>query len=505
MKKATLFVTLSISFFVVFSQQRIHTYSDPDIGGPGFYTTSLTSAESDGFLLSLISQSSLRRVLVNNKGQSVNLLQQFSFNKNLASDFKYKSVLPEKMQLAYQENNFIGGAYADGRIIEVLQNRKSHIIQFIETRLTSGEIISVDSVISPESERIITSTKEANKLYLLSYIHNSNDLVVYKKEYGKKLEITRFTIAVKDESTKTFLGRNKQFSDIFNKSRFGIYENSLRYPSILTVAANKAYIYHNKIIFCLSDNALKTYLVTVDLDKASNTIQSFAADDSVEKIGKAAISNFLLDSLLIICHAHDKEIHLTFFNTVTQQKIKSLKIDDSNIDRISPEPIKKRGSFLSKKDVSNESFDKFYNTALANELSIAAYAEGTKLFLSFAAPYKQFLTGTDVLNIIGTLAGTYLINASSTYYGFFIASFKDKDAPTYLGFDATLDISNYSFIQQKPNFTVWDKLKAFATENELDIKKCLFFYMNNHYYVGYIYRSTNRFMIFRFKEKETEE
>ena len=186
MKKITLLISLSVCFFVVFSQQRIHTYSDPDIGGPGFYTTSLTSAESDGFLLSLISQSSLRRVLVNNKGQSINLLQQFSFDKNLASDFKYKSALPEKMQLAYQENNFIGGAYANGRIIEVIRNRKSHHIQFIETRLTSGEIISVDSVTSSESERIIANTKEANKLYLLSYIHNSNDLIVYKKEQGKK-------------------------------------------------------------------------------------------------------------------------------------------------------------------------------------------------------------------------------------------------------------------------------------------------------------------------------
>ncbi len=304
--------------------------------------------------------------------------------------------------------------------------------------------------------------------------------------------------------TKSFLRKNKQFSDIFNKSRFGVYENRSRYPSVLTAVENKAYVYENKVIFCLTDYSLGINLVSVDLEQGTYSIHRYDADESATNTGKATISSFLVDSLLITCHAHDKQIHLTFFNTITQKKINSLKIDNSNIDNIIPEPIKKRGSFLSKADVSNESFDKFYNTAVTNELSITGYLEANKLFLSFAAPYKQLLTGIDVLNIIGTLGGTYLLNASSTYYGFFISSFKNADAPTFVGFDATLDISNYFFIQQKPNFTVWDRIKAFAKENELDIKKCLFFYMNNHYYVGYIYKDTNRFMIYRFNEKETE-
>jgi hypothetical protein len=125
--------------------------------------------------------------------------------------------------------------------------------------------------------------------------------------------------------------------------------------------------------------------------------------------------------------------------------------------------------------------------------------------LSFAAPYKQFITATTLLSVVTSVAGTYFINSSPNTYGFMLTAFQSVKAPTFVGFNATLDIKDYSPALQNPNFTVWDKITSFMSTHKLNLENCLFFSLNKYHYLGYLYPLTNRYMVHRFSEKGLEE
>ncbi len=509
MRKAALLILSSLFSFLLFSQQKVFTYSNPDLSASGFYSTSLVSEENDGFLLSLINRWSVKRILINKEGRSVNLLQQFSLHKDSSSDFKYNSILPGNLKTFYQKNSFVGGSYHNRQITEILRNKVSYDFIFLETNLSNGEILAIDTAKSSSSEKIISCIKKENKLYLLSYIESTNNLVVYEKESQKVFSKTILTITIDGFgkiSNSPFAGNIKEFSDIFNKKNFAVYENNLRYPVLFTSIRNKAYIQKNQVIFTVTSNSLDTYLIAINLDKITYTIKSFD-QDSVEtkNPGRATTSSLLIDSLLITCHASEKILHLAIFNTSSQKVINSYKIDKTNISSVSTQPIIKTGSFFSNSDARKENFEKFYKTAAANELSISGYIDQEKLYLSFAAPYKQFINGSTLLSVVTSLAGTYFINSSPNNYGYLLTTFKGVKTPTFVGFDATLDMKDYTFISQNPNFTVWDKITSFITAHKLNLDSCLFFYLNNYYYIGYIFPETDRYMIYRFSEKGIEE
>lgn len=509
MKRSTLLAIFTLCSLLLFSQQRIFTYNHPDLLGSRFYSTSILSEENDGYLLSLVNKWSVKRILVNKEGRSINLLQQFTFLIDSSSAFKYNAILPKNLENIYLKHSFVGGSYSNGRITEILRNKVSYDFVFIETNLSTGEIAYIDTVKSSFSEKIISCQKSDNKLYLLSHIGDTNDLIIYQKESRKAFVKTNLTINVSGfgkVSNKLFAGNINEFSDIFNKKKFAVYENNLRYPAIFTSIQNKAYIHKSQAVFTVNSNTLDTYFIAVNLHNLTYTIKSFNQDSTgLKNLSQATTSSFLIDSLLVTCHASKKKLHLNIFNVLSQKVVNSYKIDKNNISSVSTTPINKTGGFFSKSDVSIEDFEKFYKTAVANELSISGYIDQGKLYLSFAAPFKQFINATGLLSLVTSVAGTYFINSSPNNYGYLLTVFKGVKTSTFVGFEATLDLKSHDFTNQKPNFTVWDKITSFITTHGLDIDKCLFFYLNNYYYIGYVFPQANKFMVHRFSEKGIEE
>ncbi len=509
MKKTALLLSLLLHTLLLFSQQKIFSYSHPGLSEKRFDATSIVDEEKDILLLSLFNNKSVRRILINKQGQSINLLQQFSIVKDPASDFRHNALLSPKAGVVYQKSSFIGGCYTDGKIIEIFRHRFSFEFFIVETNVNTGEMLSIDTVKSSISEKIISCINRNNKLFLMCYVKNTNNLIIYKKESQKPFSRTDLNIDISGFGKildKSYSGKTAEFSDLFNRNGFAIYENNLRYPVLFTTIRNKAYIHKNHVIFLVTNSTLDTYLINVDLDNSTYTIQSFSNETGeTTKSNKATASSLLIDSLLITSYAGDNYLHLNIFNTQSEQLIKSFKINSENISSVSADPIIKAGSFFSKADITHEDFGKFYKTAVANELSLSGYCDQGKLYLSFAAPYKQFITATTVLSVATSIAGTYFINSSPDTYGFLLTAFQSVKAPTFVGFNATLDMKDYNPTSQNPNFTVWEKITSFMSTHKLNLENCLFFTLNNYHYIGYLYSLTDKYIVHRFSEKGLEE
>lgn len=507
MKKVPVMMLAVMCFSTAFTQKKLLSYEYGFSSRDYITTTTIQSKKNNGFLLSVRNRNSIQRILVNETGRSVSLLEQF-FTKDTFSVFKYHSNVSGSIESLYKKCNFIGGAFDNGKITEILRGKLSRSFYFLETDLRTGISVLTDTLDTKDDEKIIACHNYENKTYLLTYIVNSNKLIIHDKEISKKVLRTQLDINLPNlgKIRNTSLSENiNEFSEIFKKNNFAVYENNMRYPVLLTAIRNKAYVQQQKIVFTVSSNKLNTYVITVDMNNHTYSINTFDQDE-IEKdnSGKATTASCLIDSLLITCHAKDRILKLNLFNTSSGKKLKSFEITNENVSALASNEIQKTGGFLSKSDVKNTDFDKFYKTAKANELSMSGYIENGKLYLSFAAPYKQFITGTTLLNVAMTAAGTYFINAAPNSYGYFIYGMSGVQNPTFIGFETTIDLQSTNFVKNTADFTAWDRILSFLETRKLELKHCQFFYMNEHYYIGYPLFDENRVYVYRFNEKQTD-
>ena len=509
MKLAALAVFALSSLSFASAQQRIISYDYKFERHNYFSATAIKCEENNGLLLSLTNSHSIKRVLINAAGRYINLLEQFFSANESGSDFKHQSYLAKGIEDFYKKSSFVGGVYYNGKIIEVMRSRYSFDFYFIGTNLGTGANTIEDTLKSEGSERIIACFNKQEKLYLLTYIINTNKLNIYEKTENSRINKTQIDINLSNlgkVSNQAFSSSITEFSDIFRKGNFAVYENNMRYPVLFTAIRNKAYVQKNNVIFSVTSNNLNAYLINIDLEKRTYTIQTFDQDETAEEnTGDATTASCLVDHFLVTCHAKQGKLKLNIFDSGAGTLLKSFSIDETNISSITSNELQKTGSFLSKSDIVNADFDKFYRTARANKLSMTGYIDKGKLFLSFAAPYKQFINGTTLLNIAMTAAGTFFINTAPNSYGYFLSYGRGTQNPTYVGFDATIDLQNINFTKASPDFSTWDKLGGFMESRKLGIYNCSFVYMNDNYYLGYPSSLDDKYYIYRFNEKESAE
>lgn len=212
-----------------------------------------------------------------------------------------------------------------------------------------------------------------------------------------------------------------------------------------------------------------------NFDNAEYSTKKFSPVAEVSRKKVAGSAAFLIDTLLVTSYADEMKIFVNLFDLDKKELLMTKEINEINIEQFIVEPIPRTGSFVSKSDIKESEFKKFYATVKNNDLSLSGYTDKGKLFLSFGSEYKQVINGTLLLNIFLTAAGTYFINASPNYYGYFISGFSGVNNPTYTSFDAALNTTDFSPVAASPNFTIWERLVNFINLKKLNIVRCSFF------------------------------
>jgi hypothetical protein len=496
MRKASLLITLVI-FFAGRSccQQKVFSYNYSGTKYDASATSFIPNPEKDFFIFSIVTDRWAKRYFSDNE-KNIPLLEQHS---SLASDdslFKYHGTINEKLLIFYRRMVFAAGVYEDKKIIELLRSRVRDEMCFFETDLVSGKSIVTDTLKWPRSETIIHCTLTNGELTIITFVDRTNVLNIYKRQKGQ-LKKTSLNIVLPGDNIKL----NKTIP--FSKNQFGIYDNNQRYHVLFASPQNKAFIHKDRLVLTLTDKNADVYAVIVNTGDASYIVKKFAppAELPDKKMNVNSAASFLIDSLLVTCHATDNKLGVRIFNLDSEQLQLSQILDENNIAQFETEPIQRTGSFTSKSDINESKFSKFCTTVKNNDLSVSGYTDKGKLFLSFGAEYKQVINGTTLLNLLLSTAGTYFINASGDYYGYFISGYQGVNNDTYTSFDATLTLPDFTPTRVFPNYSVWEKLTVFATLKRLTPSNSKYFYMNNYYYVGYFDNASRNYFVHRFDER----
>lgn len=456
--------------------------------------STIPNRENDFFIFSIITDRSVKRYY-SGKDKDIALLDQHIPIVANDAAFMYHSVVDEDLLTSYRRLFFAAGIYRDKKIIEIFRNKVNSDMYLFETDLVTGKTTITDTLECKRNEMIISCIDMNQELNMVTFIDNSNTINIYRKLKGGKMKKTTLEIEVPGED-------NSNITNI-TKKHFGIYDNNQRYHVLFTSPRDKAFIQKDRLILTFTTKKADVYTAIINRNNPGYTIKKFSPPE--EPGGKVKDrAAYFVDSFLITCYATEKKLGVHIFNLDSGQLMLSKTIDENNIDQFWTEPIQRTGSFTSKSDIKGSQFDKFYTTIKNNDLSVSGYIDKGKLFLSFGSEYKQVINGTNLLNLFTSLAGTYFINASGDYYGYFISGFQGVKNSTYTSFDATLTLPGFKQDLTSPNLTVWERLSSFATVKRLAPTEANYFYMNNYYYLGYFESSSRKFVFYRFNEKGVE-
>ncbi|MBB1284168.1 hypothetical protein HRH25_07275 [Flavisolibacter sp. BT320] len=464
----------------------------------------LINESLNAVLVTYYSKDFVNRIVVRAGQTPLHLLNQPVSAEATDDTYKRSHPLPEKIASLLSKNYLIGGHFDTRWIVEITRERSSNDFFITETNISTGQSLVTDTIQSNAIEKIIGCTDRNGAVLLITYLESTNKVCIYKKKAGQNVNKTEIEI-VNDGfgklSNKILSTEVKTFADIFRKGSFAVYQNNLRYHPLFHSVRTKAYFQKDKLVFTVNSNNLNTYLISIHLDDFNYRLQRFVQQDAAS--GSYHSSNSLLiDSLLVTAHFQDKKMLLNLYNTTTEEQLKTLIISNENIGGIATGPLQKTGSFWSKADLNDETFQNFQATSATNQLGLSGYIQDSKLYLMFATPFKQIINATTLLNFTLSAVGTYFINAAPNTYGYMLVTFPGVCTSTFIGFPAAVSLSDLNFSQAKGNYTVWDRLQSQMQMRNIETENSHFFYMNGYFYIGYM--SERKYHILRFDERGIE-
>lgn len=492
-------VTLCLSCF---GQQNIY---EGDFLEKHTVVSALVNEDIHASLVSYIHKSSVKRVVVPYNQPAIHLLYQHTSEKDHVDDYQKNSEVAESVVSLLWHTSPIGGYFDPKWIVEISRDRKNLDFYFTQTNLSTGVCTVSDTIVSNVKEKIIGCTNRKGAVQLITYLNETDKLLIYTKKPGQAVERTEIIISTDGFgklSNNLFASEINHFSGIFNKSSFAVYQNNLRYHPLFHSVRTKAYFQKDKLVFTVNSNNLLTYVISINLSDFSYQLQQFDQQPGEGKTAHPSTNSVLVDSLLVTSHFAGDQLLLRVFNITTGMQLTTVGMDKSNINSILTQPIQQAGSFWSKAAIRTESFETFQRTAQSNQLALSAYAREGKLFLAFATPYKQLITATTLLNLTMSAAGTYFLSSAPNTYGYMLVNFPQVRTSTFISFAASLSLPDCRISTEEGNLTVWDKLQSQLQLRKINPANSHFYFMDGYYYIGYI--SDRKYRIFRFDERGIE-
>jgi hypothetical protein len=500
MRKIALFFLAFLVHLIGRGQKKILSYQNEERYPPPRSSVILVET-NNAFIYTQSEKTGIVRLLWKN-GDTVQLLQQGSASFS-NKGFRTYSIIDDNIIKTYWKDQVISGMYKDRRILELIRDKKTADFYFSNTDLRSGSTRFTDTIRSSFSERVIYCFSKLDRLYLLTTRDKSDQLTIYTKEMVGEVKTKTDTITLAQlgiTATDATTDAN-HFSDLFRKNEFAQYGVDQRYPAVATSFGTKAYCISDKFALTLNTQSGVSTLL-LDLEDLTYSIRKFSAgSDNNREIMLSKPASCIFGDKLVSCGLNGEALLVNIFEFSSGNKLKSIKIDKTNVDDYAARPVQKTGSFLSKSDVKDEIFKSFISTVKTNSLSISCYEEGENIYISFAAPYKQIVNGSTLLNLALTAAGTYGINSMPNYWGFLVSGERGAQMVTYVGFDMSLNSSTFLSTRQTANFSVWDELTGFVSTHTNELRERLFFYMGGSYYLSDYLPETKTYCIYSFNEK----
>ncbi|MFL5739995.1 MAG: hypothetical protein ACJ75B_07250 [Flavisolibacter sp.] len=513
MRRFSLVIVFHLMILKAFGQEKYLSYQHQAGIGENLIIQRITNKEKNGFLLTLISKGSIKRIKKEPGSSPALLLQQVNLKEEEENDFQHTAPLSFSQLALYRKHFFLGGMYQDQQIWEIFRNRDNYSFFIVRTDVSTGNSEITDVIKGHGPEKIIYCYERRGVLTLITYMSGSNILNVYQKKPDQpvsqwKLEIEKDFL----NSSSEYIAA-KKFSDLFAAGHFSVYEPGQRCPPQLAQAQTKAFIIPSGIVFAISSKDLVTHLIRINIDQANYQIEHIK-EGRVLRF-PAAINSFIADSILVTAFIEDQSLIVHLHHLYSENEVQTLRINEKNLDSLSSNNILKAGSFLSRTDLAKEKFAAFARDAAENNLFVSAYSENGKAFLSFATQTKTGIDGPMLMNLFNLAAFSFTaINFPNAHPDLGVSSTSDEE--NIESFGLSMDLKNNRISGLEPDFSTWEKLKLFTLKNNsnqwmqpLQMKNnsnqsSLVFFMNGSYYLGHYFPEQKKYLVYRIEEKGSD-
>jgi|GEM_PF-4619499 len=475
------------------SQERVFSCEHYNLRDEKFDFSAITNKQNDFFIVSVMTDRSVKRYYSRN-GHTSPLLEQHISAVTPDSKFRYHGMVDSRLLRNYSRLRFAGGIYLDKKIIELKRKRQGPEIYLIETDLETGSITITDSLNASSKEEIIECFEIDKKFHFVTFQNITNKVRIYRKD-GDSLHFKELRIEYNDES-----GKKRPL--VLKRKDFNVYGNNQRYPLTSGGKSEKAFVYDDQLIITYPGENGIGYVAILDVAAGTYHAKRFSPNEneiSQEKYNAL----YVVDSLLVSASAGKKQIRIRIFHLASGKQLYSTSVHENNIDSLNASPIQRTGSFGNAGEISASDFSEFYLTIMKDELTVVAYRENDNIHLSLGAVYK-LVTGRDVLNVLGLAGQSYLYNTTGDYYQYYMPGSDKAAVRSHTSFDLALSGTEFNPRKRAANFSVWDQMATFIKNRNFSATQYVHFYMNGFYYIGYFDAKAYKFYVHRFDEKGIE-
>jgi hypothetical protein len=448
--------------------------------------------ETNSQVLHLSYDNYIQRFLINNDSvrlSKTELVKEINYHwaseddKNLYNTYK---------------SNYIGSIANQYNIEAYYLNERN--ITTISTNIETGQTAIVEKIKLAKKEKFVSAFMQNNTYYFLTYFRKSNKIRIYKKIVGtvssgitKDLELSKNML--NGTGGKIIKKTIEKFSEFF-ESPYTVIENNKNYPLAVSNQMFKIYIQLKQLIFSLDNQYHKTILITLDLNDLSSEFvefeQPYNYKDKNFELGETSTNSFLIDSVILQANVINNKFNFSICNRKTGEVYNSYSAKD-----IIKQEIKRK-----KSDTSVASFNKMIKKIRSNQILVTAQSINDTMDITIGALYqKSSETFAQIaLSLSLTALGTIAINSIPNTYGYSIFIFGQTNKKNTISFQSLFNKKTFSHLEGEiDNENAKEiKIKQFISQNDIPKKNTFLVQSKDHYYLGYLQKKENKFLIYSF-------
>jgi len=306
-------------------------------------------------------------------------------------------------------------------------NNDSYTLYFSNTRKTYFSSISINFItknfnvndnlgIHVKGEKVIDFLIDKHKIYILSIVKKTSILKTYELDNNGLVGTKEFDFS--NEVIKSDKGWNYNLYHLLygnpTYSTVELIKNDI--PNALEKTSAYTKLYFKKGKLTLTNNLFDryTYLITIDLDKSTQSFEVINNKDFVKQNLGDNSSSYIFKNYFFNIYSNNKKLNFNIHDLKTKKLIKSFEIlKDSNIT-FKNSPIIQEGGELNKYR-EFEKTSKFLRKITNSKIGITAYQEGDDIIITLGASEVVQSNNIAIGVILGGAIGGAIFSSFNSY------------------------------------------------------------------------------------------
>ena len=255
-----------------FPQQKILEVQLDSADSENLHGYQFCPPDSNSLYLTLSSRNKVVKYRVDSGSETNSHSANPWFSQSYDEASRKTSILPYKY--------YLGSTVSGNGIEEAFSDKKISRISFVKTFFDGGLIEREDSIVIPESERLINFFSQNNSFYILTLVKGTNLLKIYRHISASKTKILEKEIRLGYMGRIRIPGTAKKkkvssFSDLISRLGFAYMDERGKPPTLESTSHSKLYIQKDRLYFTFDNHELNTWVIDVPLNDDSVRVRRF--------------------------------------------------------------------------------------------------------------------------------------------------------------------------------------------------------------------------------------